>query len=109
MHDEIGVRREVIERGLDQFPDRLSRRQAFEIELTFLLADIGVNPFEHGEIERVLVAEIMVDELLVDTGALCDLVDAGAGKAVPGELLARRGEQLLACGDRVAPLRHGVA
>ncbi|MGY4487667.1 hypothetical protein ACVWWR_006858 [Bradyrhizobium sp. LM3.2] len=51
----------------------------------------------------------MVDELLVDAGALGDLVDAGAGKAVPGELLARRGEQLLACGDGVAPLRHGVA
>jgi len=98
-HDEIGVCREVIERGLDQFPDRLFRRQAFEIELALLLADIGVNPFEDSKIERVLVAEIVIDELLVDAGAGSDLVDAGAGEAVPGELQARRAARL----DRSLP------
>ena len=64
----------------------LFRRQALEVELALLLADVLVDPFEHGEVERVLVAEVVVDELLVDAGALGDLVDAGAGKAVPGEL-----------------------
>ena len=85
-HDEIRVFRQMIERGLDQPADRLVRRQALEIELALLLADVLIDPFEHGEVERVLVAEVVVDQLLVDAGALGDLVDAGARKTVPGEL-----------------------
>src|SRR5258707_1380623 len=67
-HNEIRVFREMVERGFDQFADRLFRRQAFEIELALLLADVLIDPFEHGEVERVLVAEVVIDELLVDAG-----------------------------------------
>src|SRR5215470_4027164 len=97
--------RKVIEGTLDQLADRGLRRQSLEIELAFLGADLLIDPFQHGEIERVLVAEIVVDELLVDAGALGDVVDAGAGEAAAGKLAPRRREQLLPRRSRIAPFR----
>src|SRR6516164_8020173 len=99
------MRGEVVERTLDQLADRLAGRQACQIELALLRADLLVHPFEDRKIERVLVAEIMVDELLVDARARGDLVDAGAGKSAVGELTSRRGEQLATRGFGIAPLR----
>ena len=74
------VRGEVVEGTLDQLLDRLFGRQSLEIELTFLGADFLVDPFQHRQIQRVLVAEVMIDQLLVDAGAGRDLVDPGAGE-----------------------------
>ena len=88
--------------------DRLFRRQALEVELALLGADFLVDPFQHRQVQRVLVAEIVVDQLLVDAGARGDLVDPGAGKAVRGKFAPRRRQQLLARGGRIAPLRLGV-
>ncbi len=96
---------EMIERTLDQLPDGAFRRQPFEVELALLGADLLVDPFQHREVERVLVAEIMIDQLLVDAGASSDLVDPRAGKAASGKFAPRRRQQLLAGGDGVAPLR----
>src|SRR6185295_16593486 len=58
-HDEVGVRREVVEGTLDQLLDRLFGRQSLEIELALLGADLLVDPFQHRQIQRILVAEIV--------------------------------------------------
>src|SRR4051794_28788346 len=71
--DEVRMGGKVVERAFDQLLDCLLRRQAGKIELALLGANFLVDPFEYGKVERVLVAEIMVDELLVDPGALGDL------------------------------------
>ena len=81
-HDEIGVCGEMVERALDQLPDRPLRRQALQIELALLRADLLIDPFQHREVQRVLVAEVMVDQLLVDAGAGGDFVDPRAGQSV---------------------------
>ena len=95
-HDEVRMRGEVVEGAFDQLADGPFRRQALEIELALLGADFLVDPFEHREIERVLVAEIMIDQLLVDAGARGDLVDPGAGEAAGGKFAPRRRQQFLA-------------
>ena len=82
-----------------------SGRQSLEVELALLRADFLVDPFQHGEVERVLVAEIMIDQLLVDAGPRGDLVDPRAGKAACGEFAPRRGQQFLPRRRRIAPLR----
>ncbi len=107
-HDEIGVGGEVIEGTLDQLLDRLFGRQAFEIELALLGADLLINPFQHCQIQRVLVAEVVIDQLLVDAGAGGNLIDPGAGEAAISEFAPRRRQQLLACRGRIAPLRRSV-
>ncbi len=100
--DEVRMRGKVVERAFDQFPDRPLRRQARKIKLAFLGADFLVNPFQHSEVERVLVAEVMVDQLLVDPGTGGDFVDPGAGKAAGSKFAPRRGQQLPLRGGRVA-------
>jgi hypothetical protein len=92
--DEIRMSGEVVEGGFDQIADRQFRRQALEIELALLLADLLIDPFQHREVECVLVTEIVIDQLLVDTGARSDLVDPGAGKAACGEFAPGSGQQL---------------
>ena len=104
-HDEIGVRGEVVERTLDQLLDGLFRRQALEVQLALLGPDLLVNPFQHRKVERVLVAEIMIDQLLVDAGAGRDFVDPGAGEAALRKFAPRRNQQFLPCGGRIAPHR----
>ena len=104
-HDEIGVRREMVEGALDQLLDRLFGWQALQIELALLGPDFLVDPFQHGEIKRILVAEIVVDQLLVDAGAGRDLVDPRAGKPALGKFAPGRGQQLLPRGLGIAPLR----
>src|SRR3954454_25045043 len=89
-HDEVAMRGEVVEGTLDQLLDLLLGRQALEVEFALLGADFLVDPFEHRQIQRVLVAEVMIDELLVDARARGDLVDPGPGKAAAGELAPRR-------------------
>ncbi len=103
-HDEVGMGGEVVEGGLDQPLDGLLRRQAFEVELAFLGADFLIDPFQHRQIQRVLVAEIMIDQLLVDAGARRDLVDPGAGEATIGKFTACRRQKLLPRRRRIAPL-----
>ena len=82
-----------------------SRRQALQIELALLGADFLIDPFQHREVQRILVAEVVIDQLLVDAGARGDFVDPGAGKAAAGEFAPRRRQQFLSRGGRIAPLR----
>src|SRR5476649_1616822 len=88
--DEIGVQSEVVKGAFDQLPDGLFGRQSLKVELALVLPDLLVDPFEYRQIERVLVTEIMIDQLLVDAGTLGDFVDPGAGKALAGEFAPRR-------------------
>src|SRR5690348_10581467 len=104
-HDEVGVGGEMVEGAFDQLLDRLFRRKPLQIKFALLRADFLVDPFQHGEIERILVAEIMINELLVDAGAGRDLVNPRAGKPAVGKFAPRRGKELLPGGFRVAPLR----
>ena len=104
-HDEIRVRLEMVERALDQLADRPFGRQPLEIELALLGADFLVDPFQHGQIQRILVAEIVIDQLLVDAGPRGDLVDPRAGKPAVGEFAPRRGQELLPRRLGIAPLR----
>ncbi len=108
-HDEIGMRGEVIERALDQLPDRPLGRQSLEVEPMLVVADFLIDPFQHGQIERVLVAEIMIDELLVDASAGRDFVDPRAGEAAPGEFAPCRRQQLVPRAGRIATLRPCAA
>ena len=100
--DEVRMRGEVVEGALDQLLDRLLGRQSLEVELALLGADLLVDPFQHRQIQRVLVAEIVVDQLFVDAGARRDLVDPGAGQPAGGKFTPRRRQQLLPRCGRVA-------
>ena len=89
-HDEIGMQREIVERTLDQLLDGPLGSQPLEIELALLGPDFLVHPFQHRQVERVLVAEIMIHQLLVDAGTRRDFIDPGAGKAAAGKFAPRR-------------------
>jgi hypothetical protein len=94
----------VVEGAFDQLLDRPLRRQPLEVEFALLGPDFLIDPFQHGEVERVLVAEIVIYQLLVDAGAGGDLVDPGTGKTVLRKFPPRRHQQLAACRDRIASL-----
>ena len=89
-HDEVRMCGEVVEGTLDQLFDGPLGSQPFQVELALLGADFLVDPFEHRKVERVLVAEIMIYQLLVDPGAAGDFIDPGAGKAALGKFAPRR-------------------
>src|SRR5262249_7589869 len=48
-------------------------------------ADADIGAFKHGQVETVLVAEIVIDHPLVGARALGDRVDTRAGVALLGE------------------------
>ena len=93
---------EMIERTLDQLLDGLFGWQPLEVELALLGTNFLVNPFQHGQIQRVLVAKIVIDQLLVDPGARGDVIDPRAGKPAAGKLPPGRGEQFPARGGGIA-------
>ena len=93
--------REVVAPGEgDQAADRLERVARLEVQLALGVADVGVGLLEDGEEQLVLAGEVVVDEPLVDAGALGDRVHARAAEAVRGELGRRRGR--IACCVRSA-------
>src|SRR5690348_15929973 len=98
------MRGEMVEGTLDQLLDRPLRRRSLEIELALLGPDFLVDPFQDSKVERVLVAEIVIDQLLVDPGPVSDFIDAGAGKPAVGKFTSCGGQQLLPRRFRVAPL-----
>ena len=103
-----GMRRKMVEGTFDQLPDGLFRRQALKIELALLGADFLIYPLKHREVERILVAEIMINELLVDAGTRGDFIHPRAGQPAFRKFAPRRGQQFLSRVDRVAPLRLGA-
>ena len=80
--------RDVVVPGeADQPADALGRRSVEQRQLLFGVADAGVRVLQHGEEQRVLAAEVVVQHPLVRLGARRNAVDARAAKAVTGELL----------------------
>src|ERR1700730_6921514 len=75
----------VVEGEGDQGGERFFGRQALEIERGFGAADARVGLLEHGEVEPLLAAEIIVDHALAGARALGDGVDPRAAIALLGE------------------------
>jgi len=100
------MRGEVIEGALDQLLDGPFGRQPLEVEAALLGADFLVDPFQHRKVKRVLVTEIVIHELLVDTRTRGDFVDPRTGEAALCKFAPRRRQQFLACSRRIAPLRR---
>ena len=92
-----GCSAEVVEGEADELLHRPRRRQLAEVQRRLALADLAVGVEQHAGVERLLVADVVIEHALVGAGALGDAVDAGAVEAVLDELLAR-GDQDVALG-----------
>ena len=103
-HDEIRMRARWSKELSISFLMARSGGSPVEIELTLLGADFRIDPFQHRQIERVLVAEIVIDQLLVDAGAGGDFVDPRAGQAVFRKFPPCRGQKLVPCRRGIAAL-----
>ena len=57
-----------------------------EVERALLDANLLIGAFEHGEIEVVLLADVIIQHALVGAGLRRDAVDAGARQPMGGEL-----------------------
>jgi hypothetical protein len=55
-----------------------------------LLANVAIGLLQHGLEQLLLVLEVVVDQALVQAGALGDAVHARAAEAELGELVAGR-------------------
>ena len=105
--DQIGGRDEMIEGTADQPLHALDRRQPAQILILLAGAQIGIDPFQHSEVERVLGAEVVIDQVLVDAALLGDAVDASAAQAMGHEFDPRRAQYLGAAGFRIADNLRG--
>ena len=76
-----------------------------EVERLFGAAQLLVDPFERGQIEPVLVAEIMIDHPLVGVRAARDLIDAPARETLGREFVLRGDKDRFARAVGVAPVR----
>jgi hypothetical protein len=63
-------------------------RQVGQVQLLFGLADLQVGLLQHGRNSLSLSVEVVVDQALVERGALGDALHARAAQAVFGELVA---------------------
>ena len=62
--------------------DRVDRIDVVDLQSLLGLADAAVGVLQHGQVELLFAAEVVVDHPLRGAGALGDLVDAGAGVAL---------------------------
>ena len=107
---EFRVLQEIAPGELDQPGDSGVRRQAFQVQRALGGADAGIGRLQHRQVQRLLVADMVVQHALVGAGGRGDAVDPGAAEAVPGELGQRRVQDALAHALRVAlPARPGPA
>ena len=65
--------------------DGVDRVDVVDLQSLLGLADAAVGVLQHGQVELLLAAEVVVDHPLRGAGALGDLVDARAGVALLGE------------------------
>ena len=77
-----------------QAPIACERVARLEMQLALGRANVGIGLLEDGQEQLVLAGEVVVDELLIDAGALGDRPDPRAAEAVPAELASPR-EDLL--------------
>jgi hypothetical protein len=69
--------------------DRHHRVEVVDVDRLLGGADAGVRVLEHGDVELLLAAEVVVDHPLGGAGAGADLVDPGAVVPPLGELGGR--------------------
>ena len=79
-----------------QSNDRFFGAELLEVEHPFGGANVLIGPFEHGEIERFLLAHVIIKHALVSAGRLGDPVDARAAIAVARKFVGRRAQDTLA-------------
>src|SRR5262249_2475848 len=91
-----------------QLAHRLGRVAVGEVQFRFRRTDADIGGLEDGEIERLLAPVIMVEHPLVDVGAGCDGIDAGAAKAFLGELARCRRQARRACALGIAAGLRGL-
>jgi hypothetical protein len=87
--EELGVRQVVLPGEFGQPANGLGGRHVGQVQLLLGGTDVGVGGFEHGEEELVLAGEVVVDQALVQAGALGHAVHARTGQPVLRKLVAR--------------------
>ena len=87
------------------------RRQLAEVQRRLALADVAVGLEQHPRVERLLVADVVIEHALVGAGPFGDPVDPRAVEPELDELLARRHQDVPLGALRVArpPLRRRIA
>src|SRR3981189_38544 len=88
----------------DELAHSFERRKLLQREIVLLLAHLPIDALEALEVEPVLAAEIVVDQVLAGADALGDAIDAGAVEPVGGELILCCAQDELPAQHRVAPL-----
>jgi hypothetical protein len=102
--DEVRVRLVVVEGQLGDPPDGVDRVEAVHVQSRLRGADLLVDALQHGDVELLLAAEVVVDHPLGRADLGGDLVHAGAVVAAVGELTGGDVEDLGARAHGV-PLR----
>src|SRR5688572_2724464 len=92
---EFRMLEEVVPGEGHQAAHRLARIEVLEPERALGVADMRVAPFQRGEEQAFLVAEVVVEHALVRPRARRDAVDARPAEPVARELRGRRFENLL--------------
>jgi len=72
--------------------DRVHRGKVIQIETALRLADVRVDLLQHGQVDLLLAAEVVVDECARGVGPGRDRVHARALEPARGELLESRAE-----------------
>src|SRR6185369_15070038 len=85
--DQFRMATGIVEGELDQPLDRGRRSEMREVERLLRAAQFLVDSFQRGEIEPVLVAEIMIDHPLVGVRAARDLIDPPARETLGCEFV----------------------
>ena len=80
----------VPEGEADEAVHGLDRGVLAERQFALAAPDLLIGVEQHGAVERLLVAEVVVEQPLVGLGARGDGIDAGAVEALLAELVARR-------------------
>ncbi len=85
---ELAIALHVVERAFDQRLDRPQRRDAFG-HLQVVPAQLGIGILEDTQVERALVAVVLVEHAYAALRAGRDALDAHAVEAVARELVGR--------------------
>ncbi len=87
--NEVGGRDEMVEGRGDELAHAFDGRQLAQPLVLLPRPQARIDPLQDFEVERLLRAEIVVDQVLVDVGRLRDAIDPGAVEPVRDEFDAR--------------------
>src|SRR5699024_4554806 len=104
-HHEVSVLIEIVEGKLDKSLHCLFRREGAEVKSPLPLPDLEIDALQHTLVKVVLIAEVVVNQLLVDARATSDLVNSSAFQSTCREFGARSGQKEIATVSARAPRR----